>query len=167
MGQPIERHAGLPRNATPGRGAGSRGAAAIAPERLRASAERLHSALASLSSAQGAVPLGELRLGDALIPLKALRAAEELLRRQAAGQDPEVLVLDAELTAPEAARLLGVSRTHLNALLDRERIAHVKTSGGHRRIPASAILDYRRRRETAHEAMGDAMRAGALLAEED
>ncbi len=120
-----------------------------------------------MSSARGAVPLGELGLDDALFPVKALRAAEELLRRQAGGQDPEVVVLDEELTAQDAARLLSVSRTHLNALLERERIPHARTPGGHRRIPASALLDYKRRRETAHEGMREAMQAGTQLADDD
>jgi hypothetical protein len=67
------------------------------------------------------VPLRELELGDTLIPLKALQVAEELLREQANGQDPDVIVLGEEITAQDAADMLGVSRTHLNAPLERDR----------------------------------------------
>lgn len=120
-----------------------------------------------MSPTRRAVTLQELGLGDALIPLKALQVAEELLREQANGQDPDVLVLGEEITAQDAANMLGVSRTHLNALLERERIPHTKTTGGHRRIPASAVFDYKYRRDAAHVAMREAMQAGEHLADED
>lgn len=142
-------------------------AAAASSEQLRSSAERMHKALRRMPSGRRAVPLRELELDDALIPLKALQAAEELLRRQADGQDPDVLVLGEDLTAQDAADVLGVSRTHLNALLERERIPHTKTTGGHRRIPASAVFDYKHRRDAAHAAMREAMQAGEQLADHD
>lgn len=136
-------------------------------EELRASAERVHDVLGRLPSARRAVPLRELELQDALIPVKALQVAEELLRQQANGQDPDVLVLGEEMTAQDAANVLGVSRTHVNALLERERIPHAKTKGGHRRIPARAVLDYKGRRDAAHAAMREAMQAGEQLADEN
>ena len=121
------------------------------------SSERLR-----ISSTRRAVPLRELNLDleDTLIPLKALQVAEELLREQANGQDPDVLVLGEEMTSQDAANMLGVSRTHLNTLLERERIPHTKTTGGHRRISASAVFDYKYRRDAAHSAMREAMQAG-------
>jgi len=142
-------------------------AVSASSEELRASAERVHGVLHRMRSTRRAVPLRELELGDALIPIKALEVAEELLREQANGQDPDVIVLGEEMTAQDAANVLGVSRTHLNALLERERIAHTKTQGGHRRIPASAILDYKYRREAAQDAMREAMQAGEQLADEN
>ena len=142
-------------------------ATAASSEQLRSSAERMHKALGRMPSGRRAVPLRELELDDALIPLKALRAAEELLRRQANGQDPDVIVLGEELTAQDAAHVLGVSRTHLNALLERERIPHTKTRGGHRRIPAHAVFDYKHQRDAAHVAMREAMQAGEQLADEN
>jgi excisionase family DNA binding protein len=142
-------------------------AAVVSSDELRASAERVHSALDKMPSACRAVPLRELELEDALIPLKALRVAEELLREQANGQDPDVIVLGEELTAQDAAHVLGVSRTHLNALLERERIPHTKTGGGHRRIPANAVFDYKHQRDAAHTAMREAMQAGEQLADEN
>jgi excisionase family DNA binding protein len=41
------------------------------------------------------------------------------------------------MTTQDAANVLGVSPTHLNALLERERILHAKTKGSHRRIRAN------------------------------
>lgn len=142
-------------------------AVAVSSEQLRTSAERVHTALDRMAPVHRAVLLRELDLDDALIPLKALRAAEEVLRREANGGDPDILVLEEELTAQDAANILGVSRTHLNALLEREHIPHTKTTGGHRRIPASAIFDYKRRRDAAHAAVREAMQAGEQLADED
>lgn len=142
-------------------------AATVSSEQLRTSAEHVRSALGRVPSTRRAVPLRELELGDTLIPLKALQVAEELLREQANGQDPDVLVLGEEITAQDAANMLGVSRTHLNALLERERIPHTKTRGGHRRIPASAVFDYKYRRDAAQAAMREAMQAGEPLADED
>jgi excisionase family DNA binding protein len=142
-------------------------AASASSEELRASAERVHGVLHRMTSTRRAVPLHELELQDALIPVKALQVAEELLLQQANGQDPDVLVLGEEMTAQDAANVLGVSRTHLNALLERERIPHAKTQGGHRRIPASAVFDYKDRRDAAHAAMREAMQAGEQLADEN
>lgn len=142
-------------------------AVSASSEELRASAERVHGVLHRMSSTRRAVPLRELELQDTLIPVKALQVAEELLREQANGQDPDVLVLGKEMTAQDAANVLGVSRTHLNALLERERIPHAKTQGGHRRIPASAVFDYKDRRDAAAVAMREAMQAGEQLADEN
>jgi excisionase family DNA binding protein len=134
---------------------------------LRASAERVHKVLGQMPSGRRAVLLRELELEDTLIPLKALQVAEELLREQANGQDPDVIVLGEEMTAQDAANMLGVSRTHLNALLERERIPYTKTTGGHRRVPASAVFDYKYRRDAAHAAMREAMQASEQLADEN
>jgi len=146
---------------------GAPAAVSASSQELRASAERVHGVLHRMRSTRRAVPLGELELGDALIPIKALQVAEELLREQANGQDPDVIVLAEEMTAQDAANVLGVSRTHLNALLERERIPHTKTQGGHRRIPASAILDYKDRRDTAQDAMREAMQPAEQLTGEN
>jgi excisionase family DNA binding protein len=49
-----------------------------------------------------------------------------------------------DLTSEEAARLLHVSRTHLNTLVDEGKFGEVRhTEGGHRRIPRAAVLAYR------------------------
>jgi excisionase family DNA binding protein len=169
MRKPADNRLSVPARKIVARRSRKRSPAAVpaSSEELRASAERVHGVLGRMPSTRRAVPLRELELGDALIPVKALRVAEELLLQQANGQDPDVLVLGEELTAQDAANVLGVSRTHLNALLERERIPHAKTRGGHRRIPASAILDYKDRRDAAHAAMREAMQAGEQLADEN
>jgi excisionase family DNA binding protein len=39
-----------------------------------------------------------------------------------------------DMTAQDAANVLGISRTHLNVLLERELIPHTETAGGHHQI---------------------------------
>lgn len=49
-----------------------------------------------------------------------------------------------ELTSEEAAKLLHVSRTHLNTLVDTGQLGEVcRTAGRHRRIPKAAVLRYK------------------------
>lgn len=71
------------------------------------------------------------------------------------------------MTAQDAATVIGVSGTHLNALLERERIPHTKTRRGHRRISANAVFGYKHQRDAAHAAMREAMQAGEQLADEN
>jgi len=61
------------------------------------------------------------------------------------------------LTSAEAARLLNVSRTHLNTLVSAGKLGLVdRTEGGHRRISRSAVLAYRTRsRRQQEQAMAD------------
>ena len=52
---------------------------------------------------------------------------------------------DEMLSSEEAARLLNVSRTHVNKLIDEGLIAGAeKTEGRHRRVPKAAVLAYKR-----------------------
>lgn len=49
-----------------------------------------------------------------------------------------------ELTSEQAAKLLHVSRTHLNTLVDTGRLGEVsRTAGRHRRISKAAVLQYK------------------------
>jgi excisionase family DNA binding protein len=51
---------------------------------------------------------------------------------------------DEQLTSQAAAKLLHVSRTHLNTLLDAGKLGEVsRTAGGHRRISKAAVLAYK------------------------
>ena len=51
---------------------------------------------------------------------------------------------DEQLTSETAARLLHVSRTHLNTLVDAGMLGEVgRTAGGHRRISKAAVLAYK------------------------
>jgi excisionase family DNA binding protein len=50
----------------------------------------------------------------------------------------------AELTSEAAAKLLHVSRTHLNTLVDTGQLGTVRrTAGGHRRISRAAVFQYK------------------------
>lgn len=70
------------------------------------------------------------------------RALRELLRR-AASEALAPAGID-ELTSEEAAKLLFVSRTHVNKLVEEGLLGDVRTTnGGHRRIPRAAVLAYK------------------------
>ncbi|MFM0179043.1 excisionase family DNA-binding protein [Paraburkholderia aspalathi] len=56
---------------------------------------------------------------------------------------------DEELTSEEAARLLHVSRTHLNTLVDEGKLGVVRhTQSGHRRIQRTAVLAHKEKIKT-------------------
>jgi excisionase family DNA binding protein len=110
--------------------------------------------------------LDKLGLDDVALPRQALAAAAEALRCEANGEQPEIVVVREILSAQQAANLLGVSRPHLNVLLDRERIPYTTTTGGHRRIERADIEHFRARRAQAHDAMRDAMATAEDLASE-
>lgn len=62
-----------------------------------------------------------------------------------AGTPSEAAPADGEeLTSEAASKLLHVSRTHLNTLVDTGQLADVRrTAGGHRRISKAAVLQYK------------------------
>jgi len=72
---------------------------------------------------------------------------------------------DTELTSEAAAKLLHVSRTHLNALVDAGQLGEVRrTAGRHRRISKAAVLRYKeasRQRQT--QGLDDMMAATQRL----
>lgn len=124
---------------------------------LRKSAERLSTAVKSLPAGKSAPALGQLGLEDVALPRQVLEAAAEALRQQASGEQPEIVVLRETLSAQQAADLLGVSRPHLNMLLDRERIPYTTTPGGHRRIKRADIEAYNSRQQRARDLMHESM----------
>ncbi|SFT97623.1 helix-turn-helix domain-containing protein [Paraburkholderia aspalathi] len=73
---------------------------------------------------------------------------------------------DDELTSESAARLLHVSRTHLNALVNSGALGEIRrTPGGHRRISKAALLAYRkdsknRQRDGLNKMMNASRRLG-------
>lgn len=73
--------------------------------------------------------------------------------------DDAVMHRHAQLTAMEAANLLGVSRPFLIKLLDQGKICFTRT-GTHRRIKLRDIMDYKERRDR------DAREALAVMARE-
>lgn len=48
-----------------------------------------------------------------------------------------------ELTSEQAAKLLGVSRTHVNTLINSKALPASRTTGGHRRVPRAAVIAYK------------------------
>lgn len=61
---------------------------------------------------------------------------------------------DDEITSEAAAKLLHVSRTHLNTLVESGVLGDVRrTAGGHRRISRAAVLEYKERSK-ARQAKG-------------
>ena len=78
---------------------------------------------------------------------------------------------DDELTSEEAAKLLRVSRTHINTLMDTGKLGEVsRTAGGHRRISRTAVLAYKtkskKRQTRGLDAMADASQRLGLYADE-
>jgi excisionase family DNA binding protein len=71
------------------------------------------------------------------------------------------------LSTEQAADLLGVSRSHLTTLLDRDRIPCQTTPDGHRRIHRSDLEDYREREQLAHAAMRASMHSADDLADNE
>ena len=61
------------------------------------------------------------------------------------------------LTTEEAAKFLGVSRTHLISLIDSEILPARRTSGGHRRIPKTAVFAYKQEMKQRQSKGLDAM----------
>lgn len=124
---------------------------------LRKSAERISAAVKRLPEGKSTPALGQLGLDDVALPRQVLEAAAEVLRQQASGEQPEIIVLRETLSAQQAADLLGVSRPHLNMLLDRERIPYTTTPGGHRRIKRADIEAYNSRQQRARDLMHESM----------
>ena len=101
--------------------------------------------------------------------LTHLLSAAEL---QSVNQVPVPVAAPAqELTSEAAAKLLHVSRTHLNTLVDTGQLGEVRrTPGGHRRIAKAAVLAYkaasRERQARGLEAMMEATERLGLYEEE-
>jgi len=94
---------------------------------------------------------GTVRLDYLELPVPVLRAVARIIEELAAGHPVALHTVAAdgqELTTSQAARLLGMSRPTLVALLDRGELPY-RMVGSHRRLPASDVLAYRRRTERA------------------
>ncbi len=90
------------------------------------------------------VPVEQLdRLVDAAagISPELSEVIDELVRAIRTGSDIVEIGPNTFLTPNEAAKLLGMSRTHLYKLLDRDEIDHV-TVGRDRRIPFAALAAF-------------------------
>ena len=68
------------------------------------------------------------------------------------------------MTSEQAAKLLGVSRSHVNSLVDSGGLPSSRTHGGHRRIARSAVLDYQVRMKAGQaKGLDDMSTASARL----
>ena len=73
---------------------------------------------------------------------------------------PTTVEDDELLTSQDAAKLLHVSRTHMNMLIDTGKLGAVSiTDGGHRRIARSVVLAYKKRAK-ARQVLGLAEMVG-------
>lgn len=82
-----------------------------------------------------------------LLPLPAARLERPSAN---AGQPGAAAAPDKYVTSEVAARHLGVSRSHVNALADEGHIKGVlRTPGGHRRLPLKAVLELKQRQTDA------------------
>jgi len=80
-------------------------------------------------------------LAQLLLTANLLKSgANESLQALALGGE----VGDPLLSSEEAAKLLHVSRTHINMLIDSGKLGQItRTEGGHRRIARTAVLKYK------------------------
>jgi len=81
-----------------------------------------------------------------LLPEGPLRSALETLSHALrGGQDTFVVTEKEDFTPSEAAKVLGVSRTHLYKILDSGALAHHVVGARDRRIAATELMAYRAR----------------------
>lgn len=123
-------------------------------------AEQLRTIIASQLDATGGAQISIKAPGEdtrTVVLTPALAASfMELLRLVSSGQGFRIIPLEADLTTQEAADLLNVSRPYLIKLLENGEVPFVKT-GRHRRVRASDLFDYKRKRDVARSAALDAL----------
>jgi excisionase family DNA binding protein len=92
-----------------------------------------------------------VRLEEIDLPVSVLRLIDHILGELAEGRTVAVQAFsegEEEATTSQAARVLGMSRPTLVGLLKQGKIRY-RMVGSHRRIPLSAILEYRHQTEHA------------------
>ncbi|MDF2047091.1 MULTISPECIES: helix-turn-helix domain-containing protein [Microbacterium] len=91
------------------------------------------------------------------LPDGPLRATLETLSHALrGGQDTFVMTEKDDFTPSEAAKLLGVSRTHLYKILDSGALAHHVVGARDRRIAATDLVAYRARMLATQKRMAEA-----------
>src|SRR5438046_866564 len=81
------------------------------------------------------------------LPVSLYEFLVKLIADLCEGQSVAIVQNDAQLTTVEAARILGVSRQFLVALLERDEIPHHMV-GTHRRIYVRDLLAYKAKRDS-------------------
>lgn len=79
-----------------------------------------------------------------VLPASAVRLLVRILAEMAEGNAVTLIPIHAELTTQQAAQLLGVSRPFLIKQLESGDVPFRKV-GSHRRIPFSALMEYKRK----------------------
>ena len=78
------------------------------------------------------------------VPSFAVKPLVEILRQTASGNAVNLVPIRKEVTTQEAAEILNVSRPFVIGLLEKGAIPF-RMVGTHRRIPLSALLEYKRK----------------------
>ena len=94
------------------------------------------------------------------LPPLAFKLLVEILRQMASGNAVSIIPLRKEVTTHEAAEILNVSRPFVIGLLEKGEIPFRKV-GTHRRIPLSALLEYKRRTDAIRDEALDFLAAQA------
>lgn len=78
------------------------------------------------------------------LPMLAFKLLIEILKQTASGNAVNIVPMRKEVTTFEAAEILNVSRPFVIGLLEKGEIPF-RMVGTHRRIPLSALLEYKRK----------------------
>ena len=136
---------------------------------LRESAKLVSRALEESGGAGTLITLREAGLAEVPLPVEVLEAASEVMRKLASGKHPSLLVLENdELTSEQAAAVLGVSRPHLNQILEAEGIPHRRVGDaerGHRRIEREQVMALKERRKRSAGRMDELMQLAEEIAD--
>ena len=144
----FEYGARLPSMGRTTRSIGAATAAAVAPDDALDVERAALDALADLDDAAFVeVEIGQPRKARAVFPAGFLR--RYLAAQSVPGRQVLVFDSDEEVSSEVAASMLGVSRPHLNHLLEVEAIPYRRV-GNQRRIRVLDLNAYRERRERAH-----------------
>jgi len=95
-----------------------------------------------------------------VVPREALDLFLDILREMASGNAVTILPVHAELTTQQAADLLIVSRPHVVALLEQNKIPH-RLVGTHRRIRVADLMEFKQKDDAERDAIVDELAAEA------
>ena len=115
------------------------------PVEERQLAARLKKGLAGGSSGKAArlvLPSGE----QVELPPSMVTLLQALMEALAKGSPVSIIPMHREMTTQEAADFLNISRQHLVTLLEQGKLPHSRP-GKHRRLRASDVIAYRRKRQ--------------------